>query len=466
MSTRSNSLRRSFVAVLATAISLTAAATAHGSNAFGDELYGISVGGAIQGEDPATLARDLDAIADAGARWVRLDINWAVVQAGGPSSYNWEPFDRMVQGVTERGMKVLGIIVYTPGWHRSSPIKAPDPQAYANFAREAAARYGPMGVHDYEIWNEPNISAFWSSPNPAAYTQLLKAASSAIKSVDPQARVLTGGLAPSWTEDGNYAPATFLKGIYGNGGGGHFDAVAHHPYCFPAMPGDSESWSAWYQMYGTPNSIRDVMTDNGDGAKKIWATEFGAPTDGPERVSEAEQAAGIALAYELWKTYDWAGPLFTYQGRDLGTDQSTRENFFGLLRHNFSPKPAYKAYRKAAGVIGDVQPNAGGRTKVEIRVKRRGKRSRKARGRVLVVGAAGKKSVSAGAVKLRLLEKSRRGWRGDSKWRGAKLGGSGRFDRRLAKLDPGRYRVRARYPGSPAARPAAAFSRSFRIKPG
>ncbi len=93
--------------------------------------------------------------------------------------------------------------------------------------------------------------------------------------------------------------------------------------------------------------MRSVMQANGDGAKKIWGTEFGAPTNGPNGVTEASQAQAITKAYALWKSYDWAGPLFTYQGRDYGTDPSNRENFFGLLRHDFSQKPAYAAYRNA-----------------------------------------------------------------------------------------------------------------------
>ncbi len=106
-----------------------------------------------------------------------------------------------------------------------------------------------------------------------------------------------------------------------------------------------------HSRWGGP-SMRSVMQANGDGAKKIWGTEFGAPTNGPNGVSEQAQAQAITKAYALWKTYDWAGPLFTYQMRDYGTDPSNRENFFGLLRHNFSQKPAYGAYRAAAEGAG------------------------------------------------------------------------------------------------------------------
>ena len=111
-------------------------------------------------------------------------------------------------------------------------------------------------------------------------------------------------------------------------------------------------------MYGTSPSLRSVMTANGDGEKKIWATEFGAPTDGPAGsfVSEGTQAKMISKAYSTWRGYDWAGPLFTYQGRDLGTSTDTSQNHFGLLHSNWSPKPAYDAYRQAVAAATGATP--------------------------------------------------------------------------------------------------------------
>ena len=44
-------------------------------------------------------------------------------------------------------------------------------------------------------------------------------------------------------------------------------------------------------MFGTPESLRSVMTANGDAEKKIWMTEYGAPTDGDPaaQVTEASR---------------------------------------------------------------------------------------------------------------------------------------------------------------------------------
>jgi len=358
------------LAVLSLVALLTlGSASASAANSFGHGMFGIAAGGAIQGEDPATLGRDLDAIQASGAKWLRVDINWAVIQAAGPQSYDWSPTDRVVQGARARGLDVLGVIVYTPSWARPAGTDAtygPDPRQYAAFAAAAARHYSSLGVDSYEVWNEPNVKAFWDpSPNPADYTRMLKAAYPAIKGADPQSTVLTGGTAPAVSDGTNWAPVDWLKQIYANGGRDYFDAVAEHPYCFDdhTYPGDAKSWSAWYQMYGTSPSVRSVMVDNGDGAKKIWGTEFGAPTGGPGwTVSEDAQAQIVARAYQLWQGYDWAGPLFVYQGRDQGTDASNREDFFGLEHYDFSKKPAYTAYQNAVADLSGGDGTGGGGT--------------------------------------------------------------------------------------------------------
>lgn len=55
-----------------------------------------------------------------------------------------------------------------------------------------------MGVHTFEIWNEPNYAQFWpSAPNAAEYVTMLKAGYAAVKTADPGATVLMGGLSPT-----------------------------------------------------------------------------------------------------------------------------------------------------------------------------------------------------------------------------------------------------------------------------
>ena len=172
----------------------------------------------------------------------------------------------------------------------------------------------------------------------------------AVAQVGAPPLVVTGGLSPAPDDGGNVAPVTFLKGIYSHGGKGAFDAVGHHPYCAPAFPGDAQWWSAWFQMTGAKTSLRSVMADNGDAGKQIWATEYGAPTNGPSGsfVSEQTQAAMLERAYKLFDSYSWAGPMFWYAPRDEGTNTGRRDDFYGLVRNDFSAKPALAAYRAIA----------------------------------------------------------------------------------------------------------------------
>ncbi len=86
-----------------------------------------------------------------------------------------------------------------------------------------------MGVHTYEVWNEPNLAGFWKPvADPVRYTELLKAAYLAIKQADPLATVVSGGLAPALTSGGDIDAREFAQAMYANGAQGYFDALGHH----------------------------------------------------------------------------------------------------------------------------------------------------------------------------------------------------------------------------------------------
>ncbi len=306
----------------------------------------------------ADLSARLDQYSKLGVRVARFQLIWANVQLGGPTSYNWSTVDAVVNGLVARGIQPLPVIDATPTWARPSSCTstetcAPaDPNQYATFAAAAAAHYAARGVHTWEIWNEPNNPLFWKpAPNPGAYTAVLKAAYPAIHGADPSAVVISGGLAPTDTYSGWIAPVEFLKDVYASGGQGSFDALGWHPYDYPATVSQySSNHQGWDQMSGTNPSARSLMVAHGDGGKKIWATEFGAPTctGNSTCVSEAQQAQMLSQAYALWSSYSWAGPLMVYSYQDRGTDESNREDFFGLLRADGSAKPSLSAFMAIA----------------------------------------------------------------------------------------------------------------------
>lgn len=319
-------------------------------NVTGDRA-GFSPGAPFLWDSDAELDRDLDAMAATGARWIRIDFDWPSAQPT-PTTFHWDHIDRVVSAARARGLEVLALPGYTPAWARpagtTDKFPPTNPIHFATFVGAAAARYTNQGVTHWEIWNEPNIKSFWQpSPDVAAYTRLLVAASAAIKLVDPTATVMTGGTSPALDQDGGIAPLTFLRGVYDNGGGGAFDAAAHHPYHFPYAidaPGD---WNAWAAV--TP-ALRQLMVDQGDATKPIWLTEYGAPTGtSSQAVSEAAQAALVTRAFEELEDWPWAGPLFWYAFRDQGSNTADRGDNFGLVRRDFEPKPALSAFTATMG---------------------------------------------------------------------------------------------------------------------
>jgi hypothetical protein len=325
--------------------------TPNAGNNFAGSIFGVAVGSTLQNEDGTSqLTSDLNEMKSVGAGWARLDINWAQIQNGGPTSYNWTNIDDAVKGVTARGMNVLGVIVYTPNWSRPPNTEATlvsNTQQYANFAALAAQHYWALGVHSFEIWNEENNVASWTpAPNAKTYTTMLQETYTAIKKVEPNATIISGGLSPAVNDGTNIAPVTYLQEMYADGAHGYFDAVGFHPYANPDLPSGTDSWSAWYQMFGTSPSIRSVMIANGDSGLRIWGTEFGSPSQGASSVSEQFQAQTISQGYQLWESYPWAGPLFVYNDRDTANATDAYDNY-GLEDFSGAPKPAYTAYQNA-----------------------------------------------------------------------------------------------------------------------
>ncbi|HEV3134352.1 MAG TPA: cellulase family glycosylhydrolase [Acidimicrobiia bacterium] len=310
---------------------------------------GFSEGAELGGRQGPALEADLAGIAATGARYLRIDVDWSAIEQE-PGTRDWSAVDRIVDTARTCGLDVIGVLAYTPAWARapgtsehSPPI---DPMNFAAFARAAVERYAPRGLKAWEIWNEPNLTFFWApAPDPAAYAALLRPAYDAIKTVDPSATVISGGLVPAENQPRQQAmkPLPFLEGVYRAGGGGKFDAVGYHPYSYPAMPtGDSGSGP----FATTTPKLHDVMAKHGDRQKQVWGTEIGAPTiAGTPATFTAEY---LTKAYSRWNRWSFTGPLIWFSYLDPGTNPDAPEDNTGLVRADFTTKePAFAAFEKA-----------------------------------------------------------------------------------------------------------------------
>lgn len=167
---------------------------------------------------------------------------------------------------------------------------------------------------------------------------MLKAAYTAIKAVDPSASVIAGVLGAVTTVPGmSLAPQQFLAGMYAAGAQGFFDALSFHPYNYtlPFSAGSGVANSPLEQV----KALYALMTANGDGALKVWATEFGNPTS-PGGISQTQQAQMLRDFVTAWSKLPFAGPAFVYTANDLNSGYLLDENNFGLFTTSGIPKLA------------------------------------------------------------------------------------------------------------------------------
>ncbi|KUH99569.1 beta-galactosidase [Mycolicibacterium acapulense] len=312
-----------------------------------------------RGADADTVKRQFDLMAAMGVTWVRVDIDWSAVESKRGQFYWWYP-DTVAAEAREHGMNVLAVLAASPEWARPSspgeewaprharPEKMSD---WADFVRAAAARYSSRGVHTWEIWNEPNTGKFWPpAPDVNEYGTLFWVAAEAIREVDPAATVLIGGLAPKFdVPEPQTAPDAFLEQLYENGAARLANGVAAHPYTFPFLPMSASQRSTG--VFRDLPELHAVMASHGDRHKKVWITEYGAPTGtGQYAVTEEKQTQILLQARKQVQRWDWAGPLIYYELVDGGTDLSDVEQNFGVLRADLELKPV-------AGALMDTASN-------------------------------------------------------------------------------------------------------------
>jgi len=287
----------------------------------------------------------LDKLAAAGVQWVRIDLGWGSFEGGAKGKLDqwyFQVSDQAIDAANARGIKVLGTFWRTPKWANGGG-KATDPPSdpadYADFARCASAHFRGR-VSAWEVWNEPNLKYFWSGANPARYAALVRAAYPAFKAGDPDAPVVAGSVSKNDTP--------WLERMYAAGIAGSFDVLSTHPY---QDPPDAAPESADDGRIGNIDHIRavhDLMSAQGDKAKPIWATEFGWSSSSKHGgVTEERQADYLVRTLKVFADrYPYVTNVFWYNERatDAGDNQNSG---YGLLRHDLSEKPAYRALKEA-----------------------------------------------------------------------------------------------------------------------
>jgi hypothetical protein len=302
---------------------------------------------AVTLEEPtAQPDRQLDLIRDLGIQAVRIPVRWSTIEAT-EGNYKWSAIDRVIRGASARGLAVLGVLTWAPSWAVAAEARVashPAPRSadeFADFAGKVSKRF-QNEVSAWEVWNEPNVAAtFGPGVNIDNYCAMLRGAYTKIKAADKDSLVVTGPTAPATDTRDGISPATFVNALY-ECAPNSFDGIGMHPYSAPELlsqPGPGWSSAADITQVGQVMSLRH------DTVRKVWFTEFGAPTTAvTPGVSEDRQAEIIADGVTLLRSLPYGGPVFVFDLRDLDTASSVPDYRYGMLRSDFSAKPSLDAF--------------------------------------------------------------------------------------------------------------------------
>ena len=288
--------------------------------------------------------RDLDLIAAAGFKFVRMDFDWNGIETR-KGEYDWSAYEALLVNLDQRGLRALFILDYSNPLHEetvTSPhpfTKIPQnttaspqhPESVAAFARWAAAAAKHFhGRHVlWEIWNEPNGSFWAPKPDAQQYTALALATAKAVRESDPQATII--GPASSGF------PWEFLETFLKSGVLEYLDAVSVHPYRRREQP--PETAAADYER------LRKLIERYAPSARKasipILSGEWGYSSH-TKGVSLATQGA-FAARQQLSNLLNNVPLSIWYDWQNDGADPNENEHNFGTVLPDLQPKPAYLA---------------------------------------------------------------------------------------------------------------------------
>jgi hypothetical protein len=344
-------------------------------------LFGINTG--EFDSSYARFLRDMPTARTLGARWIHLTGANIKFRRGRVS------FAQMDSQVNRARRLHLGVLMSLGGIEAACslhprpadpttcpPTTARDLRVYAAYVRRLLHHFRGR-VNTYESWLEPNQTSFWPPyPDAAQYARLLATEYRVVHAVRGD-RLILAGLNSFSSIDGSpnsVAVLVYLHDLLADLHGARaFDIVGLHPYRYPPDPPDTLHWDRvptaypasgcdthpWCEMTwtGELEAVEQEVANSGHGQPPMWLTEFGWPgATGPDsdgyHPSEQQQADNLRRAYEIIRSLPFIRAAFWFNLRDYNPrTRSPDPEFFGhygLLRNDFSPKPAAAVFRQYA----------------------------------------------------------------------------------------------------------------------
>lgn len=278
----------------------------------------------------------------------------------GKPVYNFQYVDALYDALLAHHIRPFVELSFMPGalasdrtktvfWWKANVSPPNDPARWSELIRRLvqhfSERYGAGEIAQwyFEVWNEPDLSGFWSGTQ-AQYLDLYRDTAEAVKAVCPACRV--GGpadasppLEPVWLDyvQRNHVPADFLSSHTYAVTQGTFDATGEAGTVLDTRPGAIVGRvQASHDLLATHPGMQLHYTE--------WSTSY-TPADpihdqyisAPFILQKLHDSAGLAQSMSYW--------TFTDIFEEAGPRATPFHGGFGLLNYQGIRKPAYFAYR-------------------------------------------------------------------------------------------------------------------------
>ena len=295
---------------------------------------------------------------DLGVGAVRVNVAWS------PGETFPVGTDRTELNRVGNASRRIRVVLAVTGPASSPPLDAAGRASYCGFVANVLRVY--PSIRDVAVWTEPNSKAFWQPQKgaPAAYEALLAACWDTLHAAVPGVNVIAtssphgkpgswfAGLGAAYRASGRMLPI--------------FDTVGHNAYPQTSAESPSATHAKGPMDEGDLDRLLAALRKAfggtgqplpGEHGVTVWYLEdgfqsvpggsrgfySGTETD-KQPVSEAVQAEQLTAAVELAYCQPAVGGFFNFELRD---DSALSGWQSGLLRPDWSAKPAFVAYLEA-----------------------------------------------------------------------------------------------------------------------
>ncbi len=267
----------------------------------------------------------------AGVKWVRIFPEWAGVEPK-RGEYHWSFADALVKNAKKDHLQITGFFGYLAPWASANGDTRTFPLRHWSYWREhvrsEVARYKNY-IHYWEIYNEFNGSFANARHKAKTYAKLMVEAYNTARSVDPHAKIIMSCA--------NF-DVGFFDRVIKDGGAGHFNVIAVHPYELLAGVMQRGQEANFLSMTA---SLRHMLAKNHQPTNiPLWINEvgYGEPMTAKGNAIEAQ---AVVKLYVL-SLAEGFQRIFWYQPGGNS----------GLVIGHFQPRPSYFAYKNLTSLLG------------------------------------------------------------------------------------------------------------------